>query len=664
MWTRKCSILAWKPFPLAPGELEVTFAGGGGLNVEREGEPAELVADELVADELVADELVPVVTVVPVAAAPVAGASPAPQASSAATVVALARRGIRPVRLVRVVRARFTSVRTQHPARNLRSVDDGSELSIVLPMKRTWPRTALLAVLGVAALVGLVFLLDAVSAHAYYPDSDGATVLLEGHAMATGHPLLEGWRLSLDSFWSVDALWYLVGVAFAGITPSLLHVIPAVIAAGIIGLGVVMAVEERRGAAAVASAGTVLALLAFPSQALALFLLRGPWHVGTALWCLVAFYCLRKGRIDWRWGIAVLFLVAGMLGDLQTAALGLVPIALAGIAAAGRTRNWRAGIPNVTASAAAAALWEIGKHVTRAIGTFSMAHANQISSPHQMLRNVRHGFHELILMMGVGTSYFGIGSEPVGLSYVHVLAILVVLAAVAGTVWAIVWGTSTGRETVVGTSTEAAWRLDDMLIFGVFASPAAYTLLAINPDPAYSRYLTAGIIFAVILTGRIVGRVTEDIDWRTFRRVCAAVGLAAAGCYLAGTVINIDRPGPVNPASLLATWLESHHLHYGIGAYWSSSITTVESSNKVVIRPVICPPGKKTLFEYERNSAGYWYHEPFDFLVFQRGALWGGVDRKSAIKTYGRPAHIYVEYGYTVLVWHKRLDVRVQPVQG
>src|SRR5579875_113400 len=42
VWTVKCSIVAWKPLPVAPGDDEVTFAGGGGTNevARRPGEPA------------------------------------------------------------------------------------------------------------------------------------------------------------------------------------------------------------------------------------------------------------------------------------------------------------------------------------------------------------------------------------------------------------------------------------------------------------------------------------------------------------------------------------------------------------------------------------------------------------------------------------------------
>ena len=56
---------------------------------------------------------------------------------------------------------------------------------------------------------------------------------------------------------------------------------------------------------------------------------------------------------------AVLFLAAGLLGDLQMAALGVVPILLAGVAAMGRSRDVRAGLPEVAAAISSVVLAEL-----------------------------------------------------------------------------------------------------------------------------------------------------------------------------------------------------------------------------------------------------------------------------------------------------------------
>jgi hypothetical protein len=549
-------------------------------------------------------------------------------------------------------------------------------------VRRLKPRDLAFAALGALAIVGVFVLLYAAARHAYTGDSDGATVLLEGHSMASGHPLLDGWAISLDSFWTIDALWNLVAVAIVGIRPALLYAVPAAIATATIAVGVVIAMRGRRRWPAAATAGaTVVGVLAFPSHALARFFLRGPLHVGTALWCLVAFLAIRRGRFGWGFAVCVAMLAAGLLGDLQMLALGVVPVGLAGLAAAARTRRWRAGLPMVGAALASLVVAEVVRRIAVAVGSFSIAKANPTAPFSTIVGNLKHGAHEGLLLMGVGRGYYGLGGEPAGLSYTHLLAALVVVLAVAGGVVALLNGVIRGRTSAIGVrggsraagapvaedgghgdvgpeeaANEAAWRLDDLLVFACLASPAAFSILAVTGDPQYGRYLTSGIIFGAVLAGRVAGRVAEQIPWRRLRLLGTAVGLGAIGCYAAGTAMTLTRPIPQASAAQLAGFLEAHHLHEGYGAYWSASITTVQSDGRVEVRPVLCVNGSDTIVRYLRNSEAAWYESPpatdARFVVFQPGAPWGGVDLKTATHTFGPPGRVYVvAQTYEVLVW-------------
>lgn len=541
-------------------------------------------------------------------------------------------------------------------------------------MQRALPAKVALGVLAMAAAIGAGILLEALSSHAFSADSDGATIVLEGQAMAHGYPMLQHWGLSLDSFWTVDALWYLVGVVVTGVSPVLMHAVPAAMAAAVVVLGVVLAAEGHKGAATLAGAATVVAVLALPSHALAIFLLQGPLHVGTVLWCLVAFYFVRAGRFDWRWGIAVVFLVAGLLGDFQTIALGVAPVGLAGVTAAARTRDWRRAVPLVAAAVASFALYELLRHVARALGGFTIASTNPHASLNQMLHNVKHGFHEALVMLGTGSAYFGLGGEPTALGYTRVVITAVVVFALVAAAFAVVWGVIAGRQTVVagagrsyteppaharGRSRVEPFVVDDLCLFGAIASGAAFCFLAFTATPQFARYLTAAIIFATILAGRMMTRAVSTLSSRALLGAGAVIGLALLACYGAGEAYVLSQPEPPEPAAALSTWLEAHHLDHGIGAYWSASIVTVYSHGKVEVRPVVSPSGGR-LYRYDRNSASYWYDEPFDFLVYEPGAPWGGVNVETATATYGRPAAAHSVDGYLVLVWNKVLHVAPQ----
>ncbi len=205
------------------------------------------------------------------------------------------------------------------------------------------------AVGGFLVLVAIFY----VSArHAFAGDSDGATVVLQGHAMGTGNLTLHGWALSLDSFWTVDAVVYTLVELVTGVRGMLLFLVPSMIAACCRRRGRTIGPRRsswdrwcRRGGDSRGRPGAAEPLLAN-------VFLRGPLHVGTALLCLCAFAGLRSGRFGWGWVTAVLCLAAGVLGDFQTAALGIGSVCAAGVVAMLRTRDWRAGVPEVGAGVA------------------------------------------------------------------------------------------------------------------------------------------------------------------------------------------------------------------------------------------------------------------------------------------------------------------------
>ena len=126
--------------------------------------------------------------------------------------------------------------------------------------------------------------------------------------MGTGNFTLSGWALSLDSFWTVDAVVYMLVELVTGIRGMLIFLVPAMIAASVVVVSALLARDGRRGIAGVAAVTTVVVVLGLPSHALANVFLRGPLHVGTALLSLCAFAGLRSGRIGWGWVAAVLCL--------------------------------------------------------------------------------------------------------------------------------------------------------------------------------------------------------------------------------------------------------------------------------------------------------------------------------------------------------------------
>jgi hypothetical protein len=203
------------------------------------------------------------------------------------------------------------------------------------------------------------------------------------------------------------------------------------------------------------------------------------------------------------------------------------------------------------------------------------------------------------------------------------------------------------------------WWLDDVLVVAVFGSAATFVVLAVSGVPG-ARYLVASIVFATVLSGRIVAQAFERLrSGRTTRAICV-IGVAISLCFAVGLGFAVSQPAPVQSASTLASWLEAHDLRNGVGGYWAASITTVESKGAVTVRPVLADPDGK-LGRYMKLSSASWYAgQHFQFLVYET-PVYQDVDSVSATKTWGPPAHTYVVGGYHVLVWSAAFSVAPFP---
>ena len=201
-------------------------------------------------------------------------------------------------------------------------------------------------------------------------------------------------------------------------------------------------------------------------------------------------------------------------------------------------------------------------------------------------------------------------------------------------------GAISGRP--LSETSSRAWRLDDLLVVALIADLVVFIVLTSSNDPDFMRYLTAAVIFGAILAGRLIGRLVASVESAHHLRAAKAVFLAITAAFAAILVLNVTARSPSRTYAQLGQFLEAHHLHHGVGDYWSASITTVASQGSVMVRPVITTPKGKVV-RYERQSTSNWYvDQPFAFLVFNTARPWGGIDEVTAAATFGPVARTYV----------------------
>jgi hypothetical protein len=290
------------------------------------------------------------------------------------------------------------------------------------------------------------------------------------------------------------------------------------------------------------------------------------------------------------------------------------------------------------------------------MGAFSSVGGVSVAPYHQILVNLRH-----VLSYGanlVGFSYrFDAGGVPNVLQDVHVVSALLIAAcsliAVASMVRRVA---NPGRDASSAPESDIGrWWLDDVLAIAMFGPAVTFVFLAVD-GTAGARYLVATVVFASVLSGRMVAQAWQRLGPGWLTRAICVVGAAASLWLGAGVGYTISQPIAVHQAATLASWLEAHNLQNGVGGYWAASVTTVESRGAITVRPVWSNQDGK-LGRYMKLSSASWYaNQRFQFLVYQSPA-YQGVDAVAAAKTWGAPAHSYVVSSYHVLVWSSAFSV-------
>ena len=116
------------------------------------------------------------------------------------------------------------------------------------------------------------------------------------------------------------------------------------------------------------------------------------------------------------------------------------------------------------------------------------------------------------------------------------------------------------------------------------------------------------------------------------------------------------QPAAPPDGTQVASWLEAHHLRYGLGGYWQSSIVTVDTGGQVKVRAVV---GITTMGPYLWLAKASWYDpaaQQANFVVLDSTPGYLYWEPRAVIaKVFGRPAREYNVGPCTVMVWDRNL---------
>jgi len=511
----------------------------------------------------------------------------------------------------------------------------------------------------VAGSIAWVLFLTEVGRHTRYGTSDNANALLAGQSMLHGNLLLRGWELPPDSYWLIDLpLFGLASVLF-GLREVLLHAVPAAVAMAAVAVGAIVAQMDLRPTRRWVAAGVLFILLVIPHNYLVLFVLQGPHHLMTGLYCLIAFALLaRSGFGEWRWMLAIVLLAAAAHSDAVAIAVGVVPVAAAGLLDGLRSRRLAALVAPLTA-AVGALLGAALLHLLLQVADGYTLRPDPAPYIHAWRQNLRDTPTILGALLGV-LSRGGLKGRDLA---AHWAGAGLFVAAAAMTLFR---SAISLRRPATPPADDPppvrlrrpgpAW-LDDVLLVGCVGGVAVFALLTRPGQQVINaRFLLPTLLFGAVLTARRLIEVTARVP----AVALAAAGIALGAAYLSPPLEPLRRPVPVNPSVAVVDWLKARSLDRGYGQYWVAGLTTVSGRGTVAVRPVYELDGRL------RADTGFadrrWFDDkkPFRFVVLDLVNSYG-VDQEAAEYTFGPAAEAHDIGPYRVLVWNGNLTVPLAP---
>ena len=517
----------------------------------------------------------------------------------------------------------------------------------------------------------------------YAADSDSANILLQASEMLHGNVLLHGWYASDVSFYTTEIPQYALLEAIFGVKAQTAHIAAGMTCALVLLLAVAVARAGARGrrdrlVRTLIAAGIMLA----PSYGFGVFTMDlSVGHIGTAVpllltWLLLDRYWDAAVPRWWLPALVMVLLAWVQIADPIALIAGIAPVAVAGLAqCVTRLRRPRQAVYPLVLVAAAGAAYPLAAAVVSVIhraGGYSVNALPFALSPWHLLHENLPAAWKLFGVFGA--DYAGLSGVRLELAFLHLASVAAVLLAVAvatarylrlrlvDQVLAAAIVLNVTGVMMTNASQLGAHEFAIVVPFGAaLAARQLTTIRSRRPDPQTADPLTADPHTADPQTAT---RQTATRRW--LRTAVAAVLWAAGGLVLAGYTAGLgwELAQPVQPMAntALATWLEDHHLTYGLGGYWFSSSVTMDSGGRADVRALL----KHTLQRDLWMSDVSWYdpskhYANFIVLDSRLGPTSWWEPTVLVRKYFGTPNRTYRAGQYVIEVWNRNLLADIPP---
>ena len=522
--------------------------------------------------------------------------------------------------------------------------------------------TVLAAYLLAAAVLFTVYLR---LSETYPLNSDSANILLMARDLLHGHLLLHGWYMSDVSFYPTELPQYALLESFLGLHMQTAHVAAAMTYTLTFLLAVLLARSGSTGRAAAIRTLIAAGIMLAPQFGLGVFALDlSVGHIGTSVPLLLIWLLLDKVPAKWYVPVLTAMLLAwALVADPIAYVVGIGPLGavaaarvIRGLLSSGHwtdriARHWY-DLSLGAATVAATALAWVANNLLSALGGYTVNRLPFYLTSWHHLRNNAQAVWKVLEIFGA--SYTGLSGVWLVLAFLHMASVLVVLWALAR----------------VAKRFFSVRLVDQVLAVAIVLNVALFLLTDASDEAANEVAIIAP--FGAALAARVLTRSVRTVQdaaindgkegpassglARRVKLAGFAAGILALAGYTAGLGYELTQPAAPPANTSLASWLEAHHLSYGLSGYWTSSSVTVDSGERVEIRALLQFTMKRDLW----MSNVSWYDPKSHYANFivldSRPGFMNHWEPEALVRKYfGRPARIYHTGPYTILVWNRNL---------
>ncbi len=516
--------------------------------------------------------------------------------------------------------------------------------------RRRWVEVAAF-VLAAAALFAVYLRLS----RTVPENSDEANVLLVASDMLHGNLLLHGWYLTDVSFYTTEVPQYALLEILFGVHPDTAHIAAAMTYTLVVLLAVLLArggFTSRAKVIRMAIAAGILLAPQLGAGVTALILTIG--HIGTAVPVLLILLLL--DRAPARWWVPVLTglgLAWVLVADELVLVVAVVPLAvvcaLRVLETAIRERSLSRGLTArtyelslIAAAVVAAGLGWVAERVLRALGGY-------VTAPVPFTFNFHYSWASLHSLWAVpqifGADYRGLAGGPFYTALLHMTSLALVGLALL----------LLARRFFSGAAL-----VDQVLAVAIVLNIVLFAVTSAGSQGPHEVAVVAP--FGAALAARMLappqaaGARPAGLLARRARAVAYGAGVVVLAGYLGGLAHDVAQPASPPAFARVASWLQAHHLRYGLGGYWESGIVTVQAGGQVKVRALLKPTLAPDLW----LAKPAWYDpaaQQANFVVLSStpGFKNNWEPRALISKYFGRPAKIYNFGPYTVMVWDRNI---------